>query len=192
MEMDITKQRRNLMGLSLALIAFHMGDVKLTPISFFGGIKLENMQTILSLIYLALLYTLWRYWLYAKQEHCLIKELATKKFEDSTYYQESYAPRVNAIYDEFETAFDEAVGEKQPNVIDKVSRKGCKYILSIKVDDPKGTYNIKPQSHEISFLKYKYHNFKALLLVIVSEKAFSDLFVPYILSIAAMATWFIK
>ncbi|WP_260294801.1 hypothetical protein, partial [Sedimenticola hydrogenitrophicus] len=65
MELELHRQRRNLIGLSLALVVFELAGGKIKEISFMGGgVSLDDPKALVTLSYLALAYLLWRYWLY--------------------------------------------------------------------------------------------------------------------------------
>lgn len=67
MDPDILRQRRNLIGLSVALSLFELAGGELTKSSlFFGVLTFKNTGIVLTLAWASLFYFLWRYWLHLK------------------------------------------------------------------------------------------------------------------------------
>ena len=59
--------------------------------------------------------------------------------------------------------------------------------LQISVENPMGEYHPDMVTHKIPFLTYEAIRIKACLSAMAADKTFSDMFVPYALSIVAVA-----
>ncbi len=198
MEMELHRQRRNVIGVSLALIIFEIAGGTVKDVSFLnGGIKLDNAELIVSLSYIALTYLLWRYWLYAKLEHTRFRGLIKQKIKESKKYQEL----VNPLIDQFKNNSGVAHAEGWQDAVDDDEKKEFIPIpvevslqqkmfsreLVIRVDNSKGDYHHDQELHRIGLLRYEAIRFKAWVAVVAADKAFSDLFVPYLLAFSAAA-----
>ena len=144
--------RRNVIGVSLALIVFEIAGGTVKDVSFLnGGIKLDNAELIVSLSYIALTYLLWRYWLYAKPEHTRFRGLFEQKIKESKEYQEL----VNPLIEQFKNNSGAAYAEGWQNAVDddetkefipipvevSLLRKMFSRELLIRIDNPKWNYH---------------------------------------------------
>lgn len=69
MNSDILRQRRNLISISIAISVYQLADGQLTKTSvFFGSILLGRPEVVLFLAWVALIYFLWRYWVYTRSK----------------------------------------------------------------------------------------------------------------------------
>lgn len=196
MEMELHRQRRNVIGVSLALIVFEIAGGTVKGASFLeGGIKLENAELVVSLSYIALTYLLWRYWLYAKPEHTRFRGLVDQKIKESKRFQEL----VNPLIAQFKEKSGVALAEGWQKAVDDEEKKEFIPIpvevslhqkmytreLVIRVENPKGDYNPDHEVHRIPLHRYEAMRVKALATVVAADKTFSDLFVPYLLAFVA-------
>ncbi|WP_147171887.1 hypothetical protein [Pseudomonas sp. SJZ079] len=111
MDTNIHKQRRNLIGVSLGLVIYQLSGGEVEPISFLGGgIKLESGQAIIILAYIALVYLIWRYWLYAKPLHEEFRKIAQERVSTSKSYRRMISPLINAFKNEGGVAYKEGWG----------------------------------------------------------------------------------
>jgi hypothetical protein len=195
---DIHKQRRNLIGVSLGLVIFELSNGKTDSVSFLGGgVKLENGQSILVIAYMALAYLVWRYWLYAKPLHKEFHEVVKGRILASKSYNNLITPLVNEFKNNagvaYKEGWDAAYGieteEKYNPIPVNVSIKNGVFSrqLQISVENPMGEYHPDMVTHKISFLTYEAIRIKAYLSAMAADKTFSDMFVPYGLSIVAVA-----
>jgi hypothetical protein len=128
MEMELHRQRRNVIGVSLALIVFEIAGGTVKEVSFLeGGIKLDDAELVVSLSYIALTYLLWRYWLYAKPEHTRFHGLVDQKIKGSKRYQELVNPLITQFKDKSGVASAEGWQ-------DAVEEEGGKEFIPIPVE----------------------------------------------------------
>lgn len=196
MEMELHRQRRNVIGVSLALIVFEIAGGTVKDVSFLGGgIKLDNAELIVSLSYIALTYLLWRYWLYAKPEHARFRGLIDQTIRESKRYQELVNPLISQFKEKSGVAFaegwQEAVDDEEKKefvpipVEVSLQHKMFTRELVIRVANPKGDFNPDHELHRIPLRRYEAIRAKALVTVVAADKTFSDLFVPYLLAFVA-------
>lgn len=196
MEMEHHRQRRNLIGVSLALVVFEVAGGTVKDVSFLGGgIKLDNAELVVSLSYLALAYLIWRYWLYAKPEHVRFRELVDQTIKDSKRYQEL----VNPLIVQFKEKSSVASAEGRQKAVDdeekkdfvpvpveaSIHRKMFTRELVIRVENRIGDFYPDHKIHRIPLHRYESIRAKAWVTVVAADKAFSDLFVPYLLAFVA-------
>jgi len=87
MDLDLHRQRRNLVGVSLGLVVFETAGGTVGNVSFLdGGVTLSNPELVIVMAYIALAYLLWRYWLYAKPEHQKFRGLVADTILNSSGY----------------------------------------------------------------------------------------------------------
>lgn len=196
MDTDIHKQRRNLIGVSLGLVIFELSNGKTESVSFLGGgIKLESGQSILVLAYVALAYLLWRYWLYAKPLHKEFREVVEDRIVNSKTYNNLITKLVNDFKNNAGVAYregwDAAYGveteeQYKPIPVNISIKKGVfSRQLQISVENPMGEFHPDMETHKIAYLPYEAMRIKACLSAMASDKTFSDMFIPYGLSIVA-------
>ncbi len=198
MDTDIHKQRRNLIGVSLSLVIFELSNGKTESVTFLGGgVKLENGQSIIVLGYMALAYLVWRYWLYAKPLHKEFHEVVRGRILASKTYSNLITPLVNAFKNNagvaYKEGWDAAYGieteEEYKALPVSVSIKNGIFSrqLQISVENPMGEFHPDMETHKIPYLPYETMRIKAYLSAMAADKTFSDMFIPYGLSIVAVA-----
>lgn len=194
--MDLHRQRRNVIRVSLALIVFEISGGTVRDVSFLGGgIKLDNAELIVCLSYIALMYLLWRYWLYAKLEHARFRRFVDQTIKESKRYQELVNPLIAQFRKNLGVAFDEgdqeAVDDEEKKEFVPIPvevsfhKKMFNRELVIRVANPKGDFNPDHELHRIPLHRYEAIRAKAWVTVVASDKTFSDLFVPYVLAFVA-------
>ena len=202
MDIDIQKQRRNLLGSSIGLAIYELAGGTTGKISLMdGGIELENPEYLVALGYGALLYFLWRYWLYAKPEHKKFREMVAQAMHDFSAYQSLVAPHLAEFQEksgvEVEEAFQRGYDQvpsgesaaKTPftiPVVHEVVARPFRRILEISVRDVYGNFVPNRVQKRIGFIKYEMLWLRSTTLLIFSDKTFSDLYVPYLLAAIAL------
>ena len=198
MNTDIHKQRRNLLGISLGLIIFQVSSGETGPISFLGdGVKLTDGKAIIILAYIALAYSLWRYWLYAKPLHQEFRKLVQERITDSKSLQNFVTPRIEAFKNEagiitkenFDAAFTDPNDQEEqipPPITTSFKHKLFTHTLVISVENTKGEFHPDQVIHKIPYITYESIIFKAWLSIMAADKTFSDLFIPYALCYLAI------
>lgn len=190
MDIDPTKQRRNLLVVSLALVAYEIGGGTVSQLSFLGGgITLKEPEVIIKFVYFAMAYTLWRYWLYAKPDHEKFRVIVNQKVESSPEFIRYKNPLVAGFKDRsgvsraegWQSFLDESdTTQIKPIEVQTSIHFGIfKRKLEIRVDSPKGEYNPDHEVHNLPFWLYEILRLRALATVTVADKTFSDLYVPY-------------
>jgi len=197
MDIELHRQRRNLIAISLGLIIFEMAGGQVKAVSFMnGGVSLENPGLLISLGYLALAYSLWRYWLYVKPEHDEFRKLVQKTLEDSPLYREFVGPLVKKFREESgvahadgwqEFSYDELQKEFVLTPVEEhVTGNFLTRELVLQVQNPKGDFNPDRVAHRMPEFSYERMKASAWTKVILGEKEYSDLFVPYLLAFSAV------
>ena len=196
MELELHRQRRNLIGVSLALLVFELAGGGVKEISFFnGGVSLANPELIIHLFYLGLVYLVWRYWLYAKEQHDGLQKLVN----DTLICDPSYRTYIETCVEDFKEESNIANMEAfQENAIEdgeaefipipaEIEVKGLVFNrkLNLRVDNPKGEFNPDHKTYSVPRFEYELMRTKAWIKVISTNKLFSDLYTPYLLVVFA-------
>jgi hypothetical protein len=201
-ELEPHRQRRNLIAVSLALIVFEIAGGAVKNISFLNvGITLADAELVVSLSYLALVYLLWRYWLYVKPEHVRFRGLVDQTIRSSKMYQELINPLITQFKDKSGVAYAEGWQEFAEEDTKKefvpipveASIQSSLFTrkLVIRVENARGDYNPDHESCGISLLRYEAIRLRAWVSVVAGDKAFSDLFAPYLVAFFAVgALWY--
>ncbi|MBB3183307.1 hypothetical protein FHR95_000848 [Halomonas fontilapidosi] len=183
--------------MSLGLIVFEIAGGQVKEVSFInGGVSLENPELLISLGYLALAYLLWRYWLYVKPEHDEFRKLVQETLESSKIYREFVDPRVKKFKEESGVAHAEGWQEFADEddkkefvpipVEEHIGGHFWARELVLRVANPKGDFNPDREAHRIPVFSYERMKASAWVKVILADKAYSDLFVPYLLAFVAV------
>lgn len=199
MDTEFQKQRRNLLGVSLGLVVFEFSGGKTGPISFLGnGITLTDGEMIITLAYIALAYSLWRYWLYARPLHAEFQNAVKQRIVNSTSYRSLITPLIEAFKNDAGVAYKEgwdrytgtdALGQYIPIPVDTLIEKNLfSRTLVISVGNSHGEFHPEKVIHRLSYAKYEAMLLKAWLSSMMADKSFSDLYVPYTLSFLAIAS----
>ena len=194
MDLELHRQRRNLIGIALALIVFDVagGDVK--EVTFLnGGVSLANPELLIALSYLALAYALWRYWLYVRPEHKKLTDLVRNKFESLPEYRALVDPKIDAFnkksgVEESESHKDFAsdTPEKEVQIDTEIVGNIFSRKLVLSVDNPRGDFHPDREILPIPNFAYERMRASAWVRIVFGEKSFSDLFVPYLLAFFAV------
>lgn len=203
MDTDLHRQRRNLLIVSLGLVVFETAGGLVGKMSFLnGGITLSNPDLVICLAYIALAYLIWRYWLYAKQEHQLFLKLVDDTFQGSTGYRGLVTPHKV----DFKIVSGVAHAEKWDDPLDMekgamdgpipvfltIREELFRRKLDIRVENLQGNYALDHKTYDIQFFRFEAVWLKAWLSAIVADRAFSDLFAPYIAAFLAVGMRFYR
>lgn len=116
-EGDFTRQRRNVFVVSILIIAYNVGGGDLSDLSF-QGMKLENTDAVIAMVWIAFAYVVWRYWLYTQD---LYKEFVSDFWEYTRDQEPTYENLKALMMGEYRLLINQ---QSQPHVAFEV--KNCK------------------------------------------------------------------
>lgn len=202
MELDPKMQRRNLMVLSLGLLAFEIAGGKLATdkLQLNFGITFSHPDVLLSSAYLVLAYFLWRYWLYARPEHQKFRELVADTISNSDGYQKLTSGYIlsfksNSDYTRLERQNKRNAKVQGAKIVpisfESFIQRGFRtHKLVMRVEIHHDSPIFRDETKDISLIRYEYVVLKTRLSVVIGNKAFSDLFVPYIPALLVFGIYF--
>ncbi|WP_374242171.1 hypothetical protein [Zoogloea sp.] len=190
MELDIKNQRRNLIVLSTSLAVFELVGARLNNRLLSDSIIVDRPENLISFTYVALAYVLWRYWLYARESHLSFKSVIEQRITNSPSYKNLIQPFMDDFRDasgaDFVEGFEEAskdapsLGWQSFPPQPKLQAQPFRRVLKITVENPKGNYKIEEKDYRVSLLRYEWIFLRSWLTVAVGDKAYSDLYIPYV------------
>ena len=198
MKPDILRQRRNLIGISIALSLYYLAGGGFSKSSlFFGVVEFEKPEIILFLAHCSLVYFLWRYWLHLKP----IRSLKGISRNKNAIYQDERHYLCNLQY---ELATDKSYLELAKKSLEGGDHKGINQFTPFLVRDlfkrkldfsylspTKGNTGSISQRPEICipFLSVFIIEVRCQFKTIIKHTSFTDYVLPYWISLAPVLIW---
>ncbi len=212
MNADILRQRRNLIGMAIALSIYELaeGNIDKAP-TFLGSIPVGDPDVVIYLAWSSLFYFLWRYWIHTKK----LRDSMRKSDNNNLYYQSEERSYLFDIHnslciDEAYNNLLKSIFEYNENeyIIKVLNNKAATPILVRKIFkryiDCSFYYNHNtphngriPDKEQRIQVKLPYLNvfifeLRAQIKAIFIEKSFSDYCLPYYIAITPFIIYYVK
>jgi hypothetical protein len=189
-EPGLLRQRRNLMVISFGIIIFELagGTLNSVPLGY-GNVILNKPEIALYFIWLALPYSLWRYWLY--------REPAVHHFNLEIEGRLSSLPKflilTEKVSKDHTQGTSDTLGCKRPLIKRKLFKRSFDYSISLPSYEKTGP-NSRSGNRQIfnsaPTLKAPFFQVKALelhagLLCALTGRAITDYYLPYAVAFCA-------
>jgi hypothetical protein len=194
MDVDVGRQRRNLIAVSTALILYKALDAKLGTVKFWGEGVVVSGENILWIALLALPYMVWRYWLYVKNEHGVIKDKAKKYLLGSGLIKGSFRRLKMGFIRENGVTDWEAYWNGVLKDVNNIFIQNEKYevwwekgrlVSEYSGRDELGAYVVEYMLEKLPIWDSWLCICSCYFKVILADKEFSDLYVPYVVALIA-------
>lgn len=198
---ELFKHRRNLILVSVITLLYALAGAEIQGTSaLFLNVKFNKPQVIGVALYFLIFYFLWRFWIYAQEQHEQVRTEFDIVWKGLPFYKtnilrfiEDFRARAGIV--EWESFIDAANQTRQQAAFDKaqhndlsieIKKKFFGRTLIINVSNPSD--NVEPNSQEVdlNYLTYQISRLVALCYIVLNRKSFSDLIFPYFVAIAAI------
>ena len=181
----LLRQRRNLLAISLGLLAFELGDGSVERASvMFGTLTLQKPGVIVFFAWAALAYAVWRYWLYS--------EPGATAFRDAVDQELALSPAYANLVQQVAKAEAErtAVDNLRPVILRQLFRRRLDFARSIPIEEIVGSNTRKHEESTfdpglvvpVPYWKVAAIEWRAGLRAVVKNRAFSDYYLPYLVA----------
>lgn len=195
MDVDVGRQRRNVMVVSIALILYNALDAELGKVKLWGDGVVVSGENVLWIGIAALPYMVWRYWLYVKNDHEAISSLVHGYKIKSSLLDGCYLRLKSKFLEQHASPESGSIYNNKPTDIRAAGVFREKFetswigllphaVYSGK-DKRKGDYTSQV-SERLPIGSYLLGLLRCYLRVIFSNREFSDLFVPYLAAAVAL------
>lgn len=194
MDVDVGRQRRNLIAISVALILYKALDAQLGTVKLWGEGVVVSGENVIWIALLALPYMTWRYWLYVKGEHKAIMRKANEYLLESGLISDSFRRlkmqfiKENDITD-WELYWDNVKKDVRHVYVSHerhdVEWRDFSLFSSYFGRDELGNYVIEDKMERLPVLQSWLCISSCYIKVVLANKEFSDLYVPYMVAFVA-------
>lgn len=191
MDMDVGRQRRNLIAVSVALILYNALDAELNKVSVWNGGMTVSGSNAVYLAVISAIYMLWRYWLYVRDEHRVVSKQIERYIIDSDFARSSWRRlKLEFIKANNITDWREYIDNPRHDVFrytlngESFNMRKSFFFCRFDFWATANHENSLSQcfSERVGFFRYTVILAKSSFSVIFTKKEFSDLYVPYFLA----------
>lgn len=189
------------MLISVGLILFELAEGQfksLNALSF--GLEFKNPQIVICFAYAALIYFIWRFWIYSQDSYKALITEFDLTFQNRKIYLNDISQFISDFRDKsriaelegYRDAFKEdSLSDKTVNTLKpieeiKIIKKFFKRTLLLYVDDEHGDLNFTKEEYNLKYSRYALDWLSAWLVTVLNKKTFSDLIVPYLVALTAI------
>jgi len=193
----LLRQRRNLLLVSITIIIFEIGGgVTIDSVSgLLGTFKLKDPSILLPILWLALPYTMWRYWLYREPGALELNS----EFIRTVNSLPSYKPIVDTVK---EKVTDESINLENPHpvLIKKLFKRYLDFSTAVYTHEKTASDTRKYEKHEfhnsavikVPYFRVFFFETRANVIMLIRSRQYSDYLFPYIAGIFAAILLFIN
>ena len=183
-EPGLLRQRRNLLTISIGIIIFELGRGSLNSIPLgFGNVTLAKPDIALYLVWLALPYALWRYWLY--------REPAVAAFNTEIRNQINSLQKFGKLVSEVRGKQEEQkviIENEHPLIKHGLFKRYLDFSVSIYASEKTGPNERKVITKEfqpvlivpVSYFRVEAIELWAGILTFTTNRGFTDYYLPYL------------
>lgn len=193
----LLRQRRNLLIVSITIIIFELGGgVTIDSVSgLLGAFKLNNSDILLYVVWLALPYSMWRYWLY--------REPGLLEFNAEFIRTVNSMPSFIRLVEKTKSKITEKeinLENKHPVIIRGIFKRHLDFTTAVYTHEKVASNKRKYEKHTFSnsvfvnvpYLKIFWFEIKADILMLMKSRQYSDYIFPYITGYIAAVLLFIN